>query len=395
VGLEDRVPEHDLIVIGASAGGVEAVSKLVAGLPPNLPAAVCVVVHLRPYSESHLASVLERAGSLPVLAAKQDMPLRRGTIYVAVPDLHLLVSRGDVEPTLRLVRGPRENRSRPAIDPLFRSAALAYGPRVIGVILSGALDDGTAGLWTVKDRGGIAVVQDPHDAAVPSMPASALAEVEVDHVTTAERIGALLGRLAREPAAPQPSEAELGRRGDATDQLDRELGIVAMDDEYHQSAERYGEPSRFSCPECGGVLWDVTGQGPVRFRCEVGHAHSAASLAEAQTESIEAAMWAALRALEDRMELSRRRAATARSNGLARLAEQVAVEEQAAQQHAAAIRSLLRLNGRSGIRPKPSPGEDTAHRPERAASNRPEAERGTGGELDPVDDSLGTDTRAF
>ena len=203
------MPAHDLIVIGASAGGVEAISKLVAGLPANLSAAVCVVVHLRPYSESHLARVLERAGPLPVVAAKQDMPLRQGTIYVAVPDMHLLVHRNGGEPTLRLVRGPRENRSRPAVDPLFRSAALAFGPRVIGVVLSGALDDGTAGLWTVKDRGGLAVVQDPDDAAVPSMPASALAEVEVDHVAPADTLGPLLGRLAREPAEPQPSEAEL------------------------------------------------------------------------------------------------------------------------------------------------------------------------------------------
>jgi len=393
--VEDRLPEHDLIVIGASAGGVEAISKLVAGLPPNLPAAVCVVVHLRPYSESHLARVLERAGPLPVLPAKQDMPLRRGTIYVAVPDLHLLVHRGGDEPALRLVRGPRENRSRPAVDPLFRSAALAYGPRVIGVVLSGALDDGTAGLWTVKDRGGIAVVQDPDDAAVPSMPASALAEVEVDHVAAAEMLGPLLGRLAHEPAAQQPSEAELARHGDATDQLDRELGIIAVDDEYHQRAERYGEPSRFPCPECGGVLWDVSGQGPVRFRCEVGHAHSAASLSEAQTESIEAAMWAALRALEDKVELSRRRAAIARSNALVAMTEQFVVEEQAAQQHAAALRSLLRLSGRTGIRPKAGSTGESTRRPEIAAANRPQAERGTGGEIDPIDSALGTDNRAF
>jgi two-component system chemotaxis response regulator CheB len=245
---------HDLIVIGASAGGVEALSKLVAGLPANLPAAVCVVVHLRPYSDSHLARVLERAGQLPVVPAKHDLALQRGTIYVAVPDMHLLVQRAGGQPVIRLVRGPRENRSRPAVDPLFRSVALAYGPRVIGVILSGALDDGTAGLWTVKDRGGIAVVQDPSDAAVPSMPTSALAEVDVDHVAPADRLGPLLGRLAHEPSVRQPSEDELAHHGEPTDQLDRELGIVAVDDDYHQGDQRYGEPSRFSCPECGGVL---------------------------------------------------------------------------------------------------------------------------------------------
>jgi two-component system chemotaxis response regulator CheB len=393
--VEDRLPAHDLIVIGASAGGVEAISKLVAGLPANLPAAVCVVVHLRPYSESHLARVLERSGPLPVVPAKQDLPLERGTIYVAVPDMHLLVQRDGDEVVLRLVRGPRENRSRPAVDPLFRSAALAFGPRVIGVILSGALDDGTAGLWTVKDRGGIAVVQDPDDAAVPSMPASALAEVEVDHVAPAEALGPLLARLAREPAGQQASEAELARHGDATDQLHRELGIVEVDDEYHQRSERYGEPSRFPCPECGGVLWDVSGEGPVRFRCEVGHAHSAASLAESQTEVIEAAMWAALRALEDKVELSRRRASTARENGLSGLTDQFVVEEQAAQQHAAQLRALLRLSGRTGIRPKAGSSGEGGQRPEVAAANRPRAERGTGGEADPVDSALGIDTTAF
>jgi two-component system chemotaxis response regulator CheB len=393
--VEDRLPAHDLIVIGASAGGVEAISRLVAGLPANLSAAVCVVVHLRPYSESHLARVLERAGPLRVVPAKQDMPLRRGTIHVAVPDMHLLVHRDGDEGVLRLVRGPRENRSRPAIDPLFRSAALAFGPRVIGVILSGALDDGTAGLWTVKDRGGIAVVQDPDDAAVPSMPASALAEVEVDHVAAAATLGSLLARLTREPAGHQASEDQLARHGDSTDQFHRELGIIAVDDEYHQRAERYGEPSRFPCPECGGVLWDVSGQGPVRFRCEVGHAHSAASLAESQTEVIEAAMWAALRALEDKVELSRRRASIARSTGLAGFNEQFAVEEQAAHQHAAALRALLRLSGRTGIRPGPGAHGESGQRPEATPPNRPHAERGAGGEIDAVDSALGTDVTRF
>ena len=209
-------------------------------------------------------------------------------------------------------------------------------------------------------------------------------------------LGPLLGRLAREPVSPQVRAEALSRRRDETDQLDRELGIVAVDDDYHQPTERYGEPSRFPCPECGGVLWDTSGQGPVRFRCEVGHAHSAASLAESQTEIVEAAMWAALRALEDKVALSRRRATIARSNGLAVLAEQFAVEEQAAQQHAAELRSLLRLSGRTGIRPRAaSNGERAQTSPERAAANRPRAERGTGGEIDPVDSALGTDTRAI
>jgi len=222
--------------------------------------------------------------------------------------------------------------------------------------------------------------------------ASAIAEVDVDHVATAAKLGPLLGRLAREPIARQASETELARRGDATDQLEREMGIASVDDDYHERAKRYGAPSRFSCPECGGVLWEVSIQGPLFFRCEVGHAHSAASLGESQMEVIEAAMWAALRALEDKVALSRRRAAIAESRGLGMLTDQFTVEEQAAQQHASALRALLRLSGRPGIRSEPGSHGGGQQRPERTAPNRPQADRGLAGGEDPVDSELGTDT---
>lgn len=346
------MPGHDLIVLGASAGGVEAVSALLTGLPPDLPAAVCIVIHLRPDASSRLAEVLARATSLPVVAARNGMTLQRGVIHVGVPDLHLLVERDEHdEGVLRLVRGPRENRTRPAVDPLFRSAALAFGPRVIGVVLSGALDDGTGGLWAVKDRGGIAVVQEPEDAAVPSMPSSAQAEVEVDYVAPAHELGPLLGRLAREPVPAHPAQG-----AQPADELEREVGIAAVDEEAHVRSERYGRPSRFACPDCGGVMWDLTtGSGPLRFRCEVGHAHSAATLAETQTEAVEAAMWAALRALEDKAELARWRGHAAAKRGQSARAEHFAVDEQASQQHAAALRALLRMDGRTGIRARLTP----------------------------------------
>jgi two-component system, chemotaxis family, protein-glutamate methylesterase/glutaminase len=360
--LVASMPGHDLIVLGASAGGVEAVSALVAGLPADLRAAVCVVVHLRPDTQSHLSEILARHTALPVVAATDRMPLRSGTIHVAVPDLHMLVERNADAGLLRLVRGPRENRTRPAVDPLFRSAALAYGPRVIGVVLSGALDDGTAGLWAVKDRGGIAVVQDPDDAAVPSMPTSARTEVDADHVAPARELGPLLGRLALVPA--KSSDARTVEPSQPALELEREIGIGAMREEHHQGSERYGEPSRFSCPDCGGVLWDLSREGPLRFRCEVGHAHSAASLAETQTEAVEAAMWTALRALEDKIELARRRAADAAARGLAVYAVRFTAEEQAAQQHATALRALLRLDARTGSRPRLSADEGRADRHE-------------------------------
>ena len=348
------MPGHDLILLGASAGGVEAVSAVVAGLPLDLNAAVCVVIHLRPDAASRLPEILARATALPVAAARNGMALQPGTVYVAVPDLHMLVEAGeDDEPTLRMVRGPRENRTRPAVDPLFRSAALAFGPRVVAVVLSGALDDGTAGLWAVKDRGGIAVVQEPEDAAVPSMPSSALAEVAVDHVAPVQELGLLLARLAVQPVSAQPST---GRQ--PIEELEREVGIAAIDEVSHSRSERYGQPSRFTCPDCGGVLWELRGEGPLRFRCEVGHAHSPATLAETQTEAAEAAMWAALRALEDKAELARRRGIGAAERGLATQLALFTAEEQAAHQHAAAIRAVLRLDGRLGLRTRLSPESD-------------------------------------
>ena len=349
------MPGHNLILLGASAGGVEAVSAVVAGLPTELDAAVCVVIHLRPDASSRLPEILARVGVLPVVAARNGMDLQPGVVHVCVPDMHMLIEADeDDQGRVRLVRGPRENRTRPAVDPLFRSAALAFGPRVIAVVLSGALDDGTAGLWAVKDRGGIAVVQEPDDAAVPSMPSSALAEVAVDHVAPAHELGPLLARLVRQPVPAQPPPAR-----QAADELEREVGISAIDEASHARPERYGQPSRFTCPDCGGVLWELGVEGPLRFRCEVGHAHSPATLAETQTEAAEAAMWSALRALEDKAELARRRSAAATAHRLGTQAALFTAEEQAAQQHAAAIRAVLRLGART--RSSPESGIEPVH----------------------------------
>src|SRR5919202_4143414 len=193
---EPAMAGHDVIVVGASAGGLEALREVVATLPPALPAAVCVVWHMSAESPGLLPEILERAGPLPAAHPEDGEPLQPGRIAVAPPDRHLLLEPGYV----RLTRGPKENHFRPAIDPLFRSAAAAYGPRVIGVVLSGALDDGTAGLWTIKDRGGLAVVQDPDDALFAAMPRSALENVDVDARRPVAELGPVLAVLAQHPA---------------------------------------------------------------------------------------------------------------------------------------------------------------------------------------------------
>src|SRR5688572_28477079 len=190
----------DIVVIGASAGGMEALQKLVSRLPADLPASLFVVWHLSPGLKSILPSVLSKAGALRAVHPEDGDRIEKGCIYVAPNDHHMLLEKGYI----RITKGPKENRFRPAIDPLFRSAAYVYGPRTIGVVMTGALDDGTAGLWTIKLRGGTAIVQEPADALIRSMPLNALDNVEVDYKLPAAEIGELLGRLAREPARPAP-----------------------------------------------------------------------------------------------------------------------------------------------------------------------------------------------
>ena len=232
------MPQHDCIVIGASTGGVEALAALVGKLPANLQAAVFVVVHIPPQATSVLPAILERAGTLPAAHAIDGEPMKTGRIYVAPPDFHLLVERGYVW----VMRGPKENRNRPAVDPLFRSAARAYGPRVVGVILTGALNDGTAGLLAIKRRGGIAVVQDPTDAFFPSMPESALEYVDADHCLPLAEIGPVLARLCREQAGEEEAYP-------VPEEMEREENILEMDMPTMESEQRPGHISVFTCPE--------------------------------------------------------------------------------------------------------------------------------------------------
>jgi two-component system chemotaxis response regulator CheB len=321
---------HDIIVVGASAGGVEALLRVVRGLPSELPAALFVVLHLPAGSPSVLPELLERAGQLPATHAQHHEAIEHGRIYVAPPDRHLLLINGRVHVT----PGPRENGHRPAIDPLFRTAARTYGRRVVGVVLSGALDDGTAGLAAIKLRGGLAVVQAPDDALFPSMPSNAMSNVAVDYVLPAEAIGTSLGRMvgqSREDVpVPVPSAT-----------LEVEARMADLDRDAMHEEERPGSPSVFACPECGGVLWEIDDGELMRFRCRVGHAYSPDTLGTKMTETLEDALWVALRALEEQAALAHRLARQAAERGQNLVASRFAERQDTAHQRAELIRQVL------------------------------------------------------
>jgi two-component system chemotaxis response regulator CheB len=329
---------RDIIVVGASAGGVEALTALVAGLPPDLPAAVFVVLHLPAEGRSMLPGILARVGPLPADHPREEEPLVHGRIYVAPPDHHLIVQRG----TVRLARGPRENLHRPSIDVLFRTAARAYGPRVVGVVLSGTLDDGTAGLLSIKSRGGVAIVQDPDEALFAAMPASARDHVDVDYCLPVAQMGQVLATFAREPVGEERAPAASQEMEMESDMA--ELQVSALHDD-----DRPGRVSGFSCPECHGVLWEVQDGELLRFRCRVGHALSVDTLLAEQSEELEAALWAALRALEEQAALTRRLADRGRERGRTALVARFEERAEQAQSRATLIRQAL-LNEAAGAR---------------------------------------------
>lgn len=278
-----------LIVIGTSAGGIEALRELVGALPPELPAAIAVVMHVARESPGVLHEILDRSGPLQAVHATNGERLRPGVIYVAPPDHHLLVEPGRI----RVTRGPKENRFRPAIDPLFRSAAQVFGPAAIGVILTGSLDDGTSGLGAIKKLGGIAVVQDPADALFPSMPQNALKYVEADHVVPLSGIPPLLARLTA-------LDIDQTQVTDVPGAMQVELKIASEEDPLMAGINDIGTPSRIGCPECHGVLMQMKQrEGPLRFRCHTGHAYSAASLLAEVELAVETQLGTAMRAMQE------------------------------------------------------------------------------------------------
>jgi two-component system, chemotaxis family, protein-glutamate methylesterase/glutaminase len=329
VSADQDIRGHDIIAVGASAGGVEALRSIVADLPGDLPAAIFVVLHVPAVAYSVLPAILQRAGDLPAVHAEDEAEIERGYIYVAPPDHHLLIQPG----FMRVNRGPKENGYRPAIDPMLRTAALTYGSRVVGVILSGVLDDGTAGLAAIKSHGGRALVQDPADALYPMMPQSAIEAAEPDLVLPTKEIAAELARLALEPVP-----ATMLPTGDPL--LDDEQFIEV--DRAASDRPQAGAPSGFVCPDCGGALWESEDElGLWRFRCRTGHGYSVETLLAGQTETVETALWAALRGLEERAAMARRMAARFRRRGSRSAAARFEQQADAAVQQAVAIREGL------------------------------------------------------
>lgn len=327
----------DIIVVGASAGGVEALEQLIRNLPPSLPAAIFVVLHIPSHGPSLLSSILNRSikkqhktQSLLTAVHPQDgAEIQHNHIYVAPPDQHILIKKG----CIHLARGPKENSHRPAVDPLFRTAARTYGQRVVGVVLSGTLDDGTAGLAAIKQQGGIAIAQDPQEALYSGMPRSAIENVAVDHILPVSKIASVLVELANKPIA---AEQESVSRDMAIEADMAELELGAM-----QNLDRPGKPSAFGCPECGGVLWELNEGNLIRFRCRTGHAYSVNTLFAEQSEALEEALWNALRALEEKAALSQRLATQARDRNRPYSAQRFQSQGDDAQARATLVRNLL------------------------------------------------------
>lgn len=319
---------HDIVVIGASAGGVEALSALVAGLSPSLAASVLIVQHIAPDSPGYLAEILDRRGPLRAVMPESGQRLEQGLIYVAPPNLHLVVKPGHVH----LTAGPHENRSRPSIDVLFRSAAVAYSTRVIGVILTGLQDDGAEGLRAVKRCGGMAVIQDPDTAEFPSMPMRAREVVNPDRVLPLEGMAAVLNDLISLPAPdPLPIPAD----------IEAEARFAEMSPSRSIESPRIGRPTALSCPICDGPLQDVGAEPGKRFRCHLGHSFSADTLELAQSAELERALWSAMRMMEERIRVLRQMAANETERG--RLITAAQFEERTAEllDHTAQLRALI------------------------------------------------------
>ncbi|WP_159462941.1 chemotaxis protein CheB [Caballeronia telluris] len=286
-----------VIVIGTSLGGLAALRAILAAFPEDLHAAVLVVMHVGT-QRSLLPELLAPHCRLPVKHAEDDEPLARSVVYVAPPDRHLMVFEGPV----RLSSGPKENFARPAVDPLFRSVAVEFGERVIGIVLTGDLDDGAAGIAAIKACGGWVAVQDPSDCVAPSMPSSALRATTADVIAPLDRLGdAIVDAVNQKPSEERRIVMD-------KTPIELETRIALTGHSSPDDLDALGERSTLTCPDCGGVIWRVGETEPLRYRCHTGHAFSNASLNAAQERSVEEALWVSVRRLQERAAFALERA---------------------------------------------------------------------------------------
>lgn len=334
-----------LVVIGTSAGGSDALARLLPQLSPDFPGAVFIAQHA-PADATGEASLraLRKVSALEVSRAEDGESFKAGRVYLAPPDRHMMLKQNKI----MLTKGARENGWRPAIDPLFRSAAVAHGPRVIGVVLTGYLDDGTAGLVAIQRCGGKCVVQDPRDAAYPDMPQNALTQVDADRCVPIAEMGAALteianGKVPKRKATPEDIviEARIAER-------------VLSD---LPSVEALGEQVPYNCPDCGGVLWEIDKGPTLRYRCHTGHAFTAPVLLARQSDKMEETLWIALRMFEERRNLLRKMSTAKRDPagdedvpraGNRAIFASTAARAKEAEAHIARIRELLRMGEASG-----------------------------------------------
>jgi two-component system chemotaxis response regulator CheB len=325
----------NIVLIGGSAGSIEALKRILHGLPTDFPAAILIVVHVGSH-ESMLPTLLARHSTLPVHHAVQGEPILAGRVLVAPPDLHLTVTQDGGRLYAQLSRGPKENHSRPAIDPLFRSAATSCGAEAIAVVLSGFLDDGTIGLQAIKTCGGTAIVQDPADAEVPDMPASAVKYTDVDFVGKVDEIAPLLSTLlSRTPPSAAAGKTAAGAELPAWIDVENRMFTEGAE---MKDLDQIGEKVGLTCPECGGAIWEIRDVKPLRYRCHTGHAFTARVLEALQGGEAEEALWAAVRSLHEQEQLFRnmhsKSPASDSGSEYLRKAEQ-------AKEHAALLRDLI------------------------------------------------------
>jgi two-component system chemotaxis response regulator CheB len=320
--------ERRIIAIGGSAGAISAVKTLCEGLRPDVPAAICIVIHVSSRGHNLVAGALAEKCPIPVETAADGQKLEHGHAYVAATDHHLIV----VDNRLRLGTGPRENLARPAIDPLLRSAGVSFGSRAIGVVLTGMLNDGAAGLADLKRCGGVTVVQNPAEAIERDMPLAALSASDIDYRASLAELGPLFKHLMTMPADPSPP---------APDDVRLEVEIALGKPAGTAVTNGLANPAPLSCPACGGVLSQIRRSPVLRFRCQVGHAYTAEALASEQEGSVDEAMRVALRIVEERAVLTQKMAEEARRGGLRHSAASFERTSAQSREHVETLREAL------------------------------------------------------